>query len=233
MSGEEITIDGPDGAFMGYLAKPAGGGKAPGVVVLQEIFGINRSMREACDELAGQGFVALAPDLFWRLEPGIQLDPRKEADMNRAFALYGEFKPDLAMRDIQASIDTLRKRPECSGKVGDVGYCLGGLLAYLTAARTDANASVGYYGVGIDRYLGEAGNIKAPLILHIAVKDQFVPEEQQKVVHNGLDGHPKATLYDYAQADHAFARPGGEHYLKEAAEQADARTIALFRDALK
>src|ERR1700742_3096616 len=128
----DITINTPDGAMGGYLASPSSG-KGPGLVVIQEIFGVNKVMRDLADGFAARGYFALVPDLFWRIEPGVQLTDKTKAEWDQAFALMNKFNPDNGVRDIQSSIDFLRAQNGCTGKVGDVGYCLGGLLAYLTA----------------------------------------------------------------------------------------------------
>jgi carboxymethylenebutenolidase len=231
MTAKQISISGPDGAFAGYLASPSSG-KGPGIVVIQEIFGVNQVMRDIADDLASHGYFALAPDLFWRLEPGVQLTDKTDAEWKRAFDLMGRFDIDKGVADIQATIDTLRARPGVSGKVGAVGYCLGGQLAYLTAARTNIDASVGYYGVNIQERLGEAVNIKKPLMLHIAAKDQFVKPDAQKKIHDGLGGNPLVTLHVYPEMDHAFARIGGAHYDKACADLANGRTSTFFRQHL-
>lgn len=231
MTARQVSISGSDGAFAGYLAAPASG-RGAGVVVIQEIFGVNQVMRGVADELASHGYFALVPDLFWRLEPGVQLSDKTDAEWKRAFDLMGRFDPDKGVSDIQAAIDTLRARDGCTGKVGAVGYCLGGLLAYLTAARTNTDASVGYYGVNIQDKLGEAANIKKPLMLHIAAKDQFVPPEAQKKMIEGLSTNPLVTLHVYPEMDHAFARAGGAHYDKACADLANGRTSTFFRQHL-
>lgn len=231
MAGQDITIQGRDGGFSGYLARPSTG-HGPGIVVIQEIFGVNAVMRQIADDLAARGFFALAPDLFWRLKPGVQLTDKTDAEWQQAFALMKQFNPDTGVQDIQATIDTLRKLPGVNGKVGAVGYCLGGLLAYLTAARTDADASVGYYGVNIQEKLGEAANIKHPLMLHMAEADQFVPPPAQEKIMAGLKGNPHVTIHRYPQMDHAFARPGGKHYDKACADLANTRTATFLRQHL-
>lgn len=231
MAGKQVRIKGPDGEFGGYLASPASG-RGPGVVVIQEIFGINQVMRTVADDLAARGFFALAPDLFWRLEPGVELTDKTDAEWKRAFDLMGRFDQDKGVTDIQATIGYLRQLPGCTGKIGAVGYCLGGLMAYLTAARTDSDASVGYYGVNIQEKLGEAAKIKKPLMLHIAGKDQFVPPDAQKKVIDGLKGNAHVTIHLYPEMDHAFARPGGQHYDKANAELANTRTATFFRQHL-
>ncbi len=231
MAGTEITINGADGAFAGYLANPSSG-RGAGVVVIQEIFGVNDVVRAIADDLAAHGYFALAPDLFWRLEPGVQLSDKTDAEWQRAFDLMGRFDPDAGVRDIQAAIAIRRDTSGCSGKVGAVGYCLGGLLAYLTAARTDSDASVGYYGVNIQEKLGEAAGLKKPLMLHIAGKDQFTPPEAQKKIRDGLAANPLVTLHVYPEMDHAFARIGGAHYDKACADLANGRTSVFLRQHL-
>jgi carboxymethylenebutenolidase len=231
MTAKQIAISTPDGSFAGYLAQPTSG-RGPGIVVIQEIFGVNQVMRDIADGLASHGYFALVPDLFWRLEPGVQLTDKTDAEWQRAFDLMNRFDPDKGVADIQAAIDTLRGREGCTGKVGAVGYCLGGLLAYLTAARTTVDASVGYYGVNIHEKLGEAKTIKKPLMLHIAGKDQFVPPEAQKKILDGLSGNQLVTIHTYPEMDHAFARIGGAHYDKACADLANGRTSTFFRQHL-
>ncbi len=229
MSSETITINGPDGSFSGYLAKPAGDGPFPAIVVIQEIFGVNAVMRGICDGLAKQGYLALSPDLFWRIEPGIDITDQSEEEWAKAFELFNAFDVDKGMLDVQATIDTARKLPGANGKVGAVGYCLGGQLAYLTAARTDADAAVGFYGVNLQNRTDEANNITKPLMLHIAGKDEFVPADAQAAIHAGLDTHAQVTLHDYPERDHAFARVGGAHFDKGDADLANGRTLDFFK----
>jgi carboxymethylenebutenolidase len=230
MSGETIRINGRDGSFSAYLAKPSGAPKAA-IVVIQEIFGVNAVMRGLADHYAEQGFLAVAPDLFWRIEPDIQLTDGSEAEWKRAFELFNAFNVDTGVEDIEATIDHVRDKLGV-GKVGAVGFCLGGLLAYLTATRTDIDASVGYYGVSIEQRLGEATKLAQPLMLHIASKDQFVPPEAQEKIKAGLKNDPHVTLHVYEGQDHAFARKGGAHYDRHAADLADSRTLTFFRQHL-
>jgi carboxymethylenebutenolidase len=231
MSGQTITINGRDGAFTGYLASP-GSGRGPGLVVIQEIFGVNSVMREVADGMASRGYYALVPDLFWRLEPGVQLTDKTDAEWKKAFDLLNHFNIDKGIEDIQAAIDTLRALPGCTGKVGALGYCLGGQLAYLTAARTDSDASVGYYGINIQSRLNEADKIKKPLMLHIAEADEYTPPEAQAKIEAGLKSNPHVTLYRYPQMNHAFARVGGAHYDKANADFANIRSATFFRQNL-
>ncbi len=231
MSGSNVTISGPDGSFTGYLASPASG-RGPGVVVVQEIFGVNHTMREVADGLAARGFFALAPDLFWRLEPGVQLSDQSEADMKHARELLARFDRDAGIKDIQAALDHLRALPGAVGKAGVVGFCLGGYMAFLAACRTDSSASVGYYGVNIQGKLDEARAIKTPLMLHIAGHDEHCPPETQKALLDGLGNNAHATLHVYPQMGHAFARPGGAHYDHANADLANGRTATFLRQHL-
>jgi carboxymethylenebutenolidase len=171
MSGKDISIQGADGNFGGYLASPASG-HGPGVLVIQEIFGVNAVVRQICDAHAARGRFAFAPDLFWRLEPGIQITDKTQEEWGKALGLMQRFDVDKGMVDIQTSISYLRKVSGVSGKVGTVGYCLGGQLAFLAATRTDSDANVGYYGVNLQNRLNEASKMKKPLMLHIAAKDE-------------------------------------------------------------
>ena len=231
MDGSEITIQAADGGtFMGYLATPESGpesGSPPGVVVIQEIFGINTVMRGITDRVAEAGYLALCPDLFWRQEPGIQLTDQTDEEWARAFELFEGFDLEKGLADLDNTIETLRGTGGCSGKVGTVGFCLGGRLAYMTATRTKADAAVGYYGVYLTEHLDET--INCPLMLHIAGEDEFAPKEVQEAVHAALDGNPKVTLHDYPGHGHAFARMGGEHYDPESAEEANQRTLDFFK----
>jgi carboxymethylenebutenolidase len=230
--GETVTITTSDGAFSAYFARPAAA-KPPAVVVIQEIFGVNRVMRNITDGLAEAGYLALCPDLFWRIEPGIDITDQSEAEWKRAFELYNAFDVDAGVKDIAATIAHARGHPAAGGKVGAVGFCLGGLLAFLTAAQTDADASVSYYGVGIERRLGEAEKIANPLLLHIAQEDQFVPKEAQALIIATLKNHPHVDIFSYPGRDHAFARKGGEHYDAADAALAMRRTLDFFAKALR
>lgn len=225
-----VEIGAEAGTFKAFVAEPQAPFKAA-VVVIQEIFGVNDVVKGKARWLAGQGFLAIAPDLFWRLQPGVELSDRSEGEWAQAMALMGKFNAETGVADIERTIAYARER-ESAAKVGAVGYCLGGLLAYLTACRTDADAAVGYYGVSIDQHLSEAEMLDTPLMLHIAGKDGFVPPTAQEAMHRGLGSHANVTLYDYPEQDHAFTREGGKNFDMHAAELADARTLAFFRQHL-
>jgi len=227
MSGTMTTIKTNDGTFNAYVARPAAA-KAPAVVVIQEIFGVNRVMRAIADDLAAQGYLAICPDLFWRIEPGIDITDQSEAEWAKAFELYTAFNVDKGVADIAATLATIRADEGCNGKVGSVGFCLGGLLSFLTATRTDIDAAVCFYGVGIENKVDEAKSLKRPIMLHVAEEDQFVPKAAQATLTETLSGLPLVTLHSYAGRDHAFARKGGEHYDASDAALAEQRTLAFF-----
>jgi carboxymethylenebutenolidase len=220
-----VMIDGPKGAFGTYVAKPTAPNGAA-LVVIQEIFGVNAVMRELADHYAAQGYFAIVPDLFWRIEPGISITDKTAEDMALAFDYYSKFDVAGGIEDIQASLTYVRT--QCA-KVGAVGYCLGGLLAYLTACHTDVDASVSFYGVGIDGMADRAAGIKKPLLMHVASEDQFVSKDAQVVIGQIAAGNSLIDLHVYEGLDHAFARPGGEHFDAEGAKLANDRTSAFFK----
>lgn len=229
--GETVRLQVPGGEMAAYLARPAAT-RAPAVVVLQEIFGVNGVMRDITDGLAGQGFLAICPDLFWRIEPGVDISDRTEGEWKKAFALMNAFDANQGVKDIAATIDHVRADPGCTGKVGAVGFCLGGQLAWLAATRTDVDAAVSYYGVGIEGLIGESRALRRPVMLHIAEADGFVPPPAQAAIREGLAGQPLATLHSYPGRDHAFARVGGEHYHAADAALAGERSLAFLRTFL-
>jgi carboxymethylenebutenolidase len=218
--------------FGGHLVLPKTT-PAPGIILIQEIFGINTFMREMADFFAAAGYVTIVPDLFWRFEPNIQLDDQNETERERAFELYEDFNEDNGIDDLIATLEFIRQHSECNGVVGCVGFCLGGKLAYLMATRSNVTCSVSYYGVGIEHDLSEASQIQKPLLLHIAEQDQFVPADAQNNVRSTLSPNPLITLHTYPNVNHAFARTGGNSYNAEAAKLANDRTIAFLQKYLQ
>ena len=228
------VIDAADGGRFGaYCALAAGDGPAPAIVVIIEIRGLNRNMRAICDEYAARGYIAVVPDLLWRIEPGLDYDPDTEEGWKKAMAINAAFNEAKAIDDLIATLNWVRRQPRSNGIAGILGFCLGGKLAYLMATRSDAQASVGYYGIGIDRALGEADNVTHPLMLHLAGEDRFVPPEAQRKIVGRLATIPDAEAHIYPGADHAFARRDGVRFLAEAAALADGRTVSFFERNLK
>lgn len=219
-----------DGTFSGYLALPEEG-SGPGLVLAQEIFGVNHVMKKIADQFAGKGYVVLVPDLFWRMGPGIVLG-YSEADWKKAFDCYQKFDVDSGIKDIQAAITALREHEACTGKIGVVGYCLGGLLAFLSACRTDCDAAICYYGVGIEGHLNEAKKITCPTVLHFAEKDDYVSRAAFHKIKKELEAFDNIEVFDYPGVGHAFARQGEEAYHRPSALKADARTIACLKSAI-
>lgn len=224
----EIRATDSNATFSGYLALPASG-KGPGVVIGQEIFGVNANMRAVADFYAEEGYVALVPDLFWRLQPGVDLG-YTEADFAVAIDLFQRLDVDKAITDIDASFKALRALPEVTGTgQGYVGFCMGGKLAWLTAARTDVACSVGYYGMGIEHLLHESENLTGRLVLHFAENDGYCDANARDRINQHLAGNDKAEIYVYPGVDHAFARAGSSHYDKPASLMAHERSIAALK----
>jgi len=224
----EIPTMGADAMIPAYVARPEGAPRGA-IIVQQEIFGVDAGIRKKADDWAAKGYLAVAPDSFWRQKPGIELSPYIEAEMQQALDHMMAHDFDLGIRDIEAVIHWIR-REEGVAKVGFVGFCMGGKIAYMAAARTDIDASVGYYGVMIDQMLGEKHAISRPLMLHIPTADHFVDAATQKAMHEGLDDHPRVTLHDYEGLDHGFAAEIGARRDEAGAELADGRTEAFFAE---
>ena len=213
-----------------YVARPKGTPRGA-IIVIQEIFGVNPGIRKKVDDWAELGYLAVAPDVFWRQQPEAQFDPDVPEEFQQALGLMMKHDFQAGIEDVEAVIHWIR-RDEGIAKVGLVGYCMGGKVAYMAATRTDVNASVGYYGVGIDQMLGESHAIAGKLMLHIPTADGFVPADQQKAMHDGLDGNPHVTLHDYAGLDHGFADTFGTRRDDAGAKLADKRTEAFFSEVL-
>jgi len=221
---DRITIEGRDGAFSAYMARPKAL-PAPAVVVLHEVFGVNADIRKTCDELAEQSFIAVAPDLFWRQEPGVDLDVTSEPDWQHGLRLYQAYDRDAGARDVKDTVNVVAKLPGCSGRVAVLGYCLGGLMAFLTAARYGVDAAVVYHGGDTEKYLGEVNELDASLLMHLAEDDEFISKPAQAAIKTALASKPNATVYSYPGQHHAFARHNGTHYNAAAASLANGRMM--------
>jgi carboxymethylenebutenolidase len=233
----EITIAAPDGgSFFAYLAapkaRPAGSVPAGSVVVIQEIFGVNAAMRATCDWVASMGFIAVCPDLFWRIEPRVDITDKSQAEWDKAFALFGAFDQAKGITDLKATLAAARQLPGANGRAGTMGFCLGGRLAFMMAAQSDAEVNVSYYGVGIEGMLDQVPAIKAPLLLHIAAGDKFVPPEAQAKIVAGVAGNGQIAAHVYPAVEHAFARVDGVHFDARAATIANGRTAEILTRVL-
>lgn len=226
-----IDIETTDGSFQAYLVLPSVT-PAPAIVVLQEIFGINADLKETCQWLAGEGFIAICPDLFWRAEPGLSLSSFSEAEWQKGLALYQAYDRDLGVEDVAETIDVVRQLPECSGKVAVMGFCLGGLMTFLTAARQDPDAAVEYYGGDTESYLDESDAIETPLLMHLAGDDEFMTKAAQAKIIEAVKDNPNVQVFTYPGCSHAFARNHGAHYDADAAVLAHSRTIGFLSEQL-
>jgi carboxymethylenebutenolidase len=228
----EITIDADNGghftAYVANLKKVTG----PGLLLVQEIFGVNQTMRELADDLSLNGYVVVCPDIFWRLSPGIELDPDDEADREKAFGYLAAFDVDRGVDDLKTVLAHMRGMRQIDGKVGVVGYCLGGKLAYLMMTRSNADAGVSYYPVGLERLLDTSFAITKPYMAHMAGKDRFVSPEAQDAIREAFGRNPNISLNLFEAQDHAFARVGGDRWDARAAGVANEMTADFFRQHL-
>ncbi|MDE8348272.1 MAG: dienelactone hydrolase family protein [Acidocella sp.] len=229
----DIKLNAADGSgqFNAYVVEPKGK-SAGAVVVIQEIFGVNDSLRATCEELAAMGFIAVAPDLFWRQEPGVNLTDKTEAEWQKAFALMNGFDQAKGVEDLKVTLAAARKLPGCNGKAGTMGFCLGGRLAVMMATRSDADVNVSYYGVGLDGLVPEFENISAPLMVHIAENDEFSSPAVVDAVLEGIEDSEFVDAFVYPDVQHAFARVNGVHYDARAATIANGRTAEILTDIL-
>jgi carboxymethylenebutenolidase len=223
--GHEIEVTAADGGrFAAYLALPART-PAPGLVLLPEVFNTNPHIRSVADGYAAEGYVVLAPDVFWRQEPACYAAYTDEGRAKVA-ALRARLDTDQFARDLGDVVATLRARPDCTGKVGIMGFCLGGKFAYLGATRLPIDAAVSYYGVEIDKYLDEADRLRCPLLMHFAETDPHVPPATVAAIEARMGGWKNVAIHHYPGAEHGFNRQGYPPYLASAAKLARERTLA-------
>lgn len=224
----EIRV-GADAALDAYGATPAQG-PAPAVVVLHEIFGVTPSIRAVADALAAEGFLTVVPDLFWRQAKGVVLSETDDTDRARGMALGQGLAGPQVVEDIAAVAAHVRGLPACNGRVGAVGFCLGGRLAFLAACAGAVDAAAAYYPTGLQTVLDAAGTLTRPVLLQIAEQDALCPPEAQAAIHARLGHNPQVTLKTYPGVGHAFARPGSPARDPAMADLANA-TVATFLSA--
>lgn len=231
MNGQKISVRAHDGGtFQAYLSLPPSG-SGPGIIVLQEIFGVNFHIKAVTDRWAAEGYVAIAPDIFWRVEPGVELDYNAQG-IEKGRALRQKLDMDLTIRDIASTLAALRARPESTGKTASVGYCFGGLLSYLTAAHCDVDAAISYYGGGIETRLEDASRIKCPIMFHYGEKDAAIPAGAREATRKALATHDRAEFYVYADAQHGFNCDARASYHPFATQLARSRSIGLLRQTI-
>jgi len=231
---DTIKLHAADGAgeFDAFVYKPKSEEPTGAVVVIQEIFGVNDALRATCEEIAAMGFIAIAPDLFWRQEPGVNLTDKSEEEWKKAFALMNGFDQDKGVDDLKVALEAARTLPGANGKVGTIGFCLGGRLAVMMATRSDADVNISYYGVGLDNLVPEFDNIEAPLMVHIAEKDEFASPEIIEKVLDGAEENEFIDAFVYPDVQHAFARVKGVHYDARAATIANGRSAEILAEML-
>ncbi|MDX1921530.1 MAG: dienelactone hydrolase family protein [Alphaproteobacteria bacterium] len=223
-----IEIQSHDGKTFGaYLAK-ANKANAPVLLVIQEIFGVNESMRAMCDNWAREGYHAICPDIFWRQQPGVELTDKTPAEWQQAIAYMNGMDLELCLKDLQSTLKQARAMPGTNGRIGTMGFCLGGKLAYLMAARSDANCNISYYGVGLTELLNEVPNIKNPLLMHFAENDKYLNGDALQNVRDAVAKNPRIESYVYAGVEHAFSRINGEHFDADAAKKAFERSTKFL-----
>ncbi len=205
---------------------------AGAVVLIQEIFGVNDALQATAAQIAAMGFIAIAPDLFWRIEPGVNISDKSEAEWQKAFALMNKFDQAKGIEDLKATLSVARTLPGANSRAATMGYCLGGRLAFMMATQSDADANISYYGVGIDSLLGDLPKVTKPLQIHIAALDKYVPPEAQAKITAATAGNPRIHTHVYEGADHAFARVNGVHFNALAATIANGRSAEALAAAL-
>lgn len=234
MNSCDIFIVTPSGERVpAYLARSSLAVPRGAIVLLQEIFGVNSNIRSIADDYAANGYDVVAPDLFWRQEPGVMLDPADPRARERATALMKGLDESLAIEDAIAASQHVRTLTMPQSKVGVVGYCLGGKLAYLLATREEIDAAVSYYGVGIHGALDQASTVKCPLLLHVAQQDSLCAPQAQQAIQEALGTNEHVTIVSHPGVGHAFARRGSESHDAEAAARADGASAIFLCNALE
>lgn len=225
-----IAIAAEGGSLAGYLSVPKKG-SGPGIVLLQEMFGVNRDIRALADLFAEEGYTVLVPDLFWRLKPHLQLG-YDAAAVKQALGYQQRFDVAQGVRDVASAIATLKSAAECTGHVAVLGFGLGGLLAYLTAARHPVAAAIAFSGAAIDKHLDEAERVSCPMLLHFGGADEHVPPKTVTRIKAAFAARYDVTVRVYPDAADGFYIPGRSSYSKTAAAMAHSPTIGLLRRTL-
>jgi carboxymethylenebutenolidase len=219
----EVEVHGE--SMPAYLATPEDHPRAGGVVLIHEIFGLNKSMRATADRFAEAGFLTICPNLTWRQGNAEELEPGTEEALEEGRRRMAELTDDQMLDDIKAAVLHLREMEECNGRVATVGYCMGGRLAWLMGCRGDTQANVAYYATRIERHLGECVRLSRPFMMHIGEKDPFIPAETRERIKERLCPVAGMSFHTYPDVGHGFARPGATGAEAQAAELANRRTV--------
>jgi carboxymethylenebutenolidase len=227
MKSESLTITSSGGSFQGYFTAPDSA-SVPGVIVIQEIFGVNSHIRSVCERLTEAGYAALAPDIFWRVQPGIELGYTAD-DIAKGRELKAKMNMDEVIEDVRAAFDVLGAQPECQGqKLGIIGFCYGGLISYTAATRLDPACASSYYGGGIVEYLNEADRLSCPIQFHFGEQDAAIPLDQVEQVRKAVSRKTNAEVFVYEGAGHGFHCDQRGSYNEASAKIAWERTLSLF-----
>lgn len=227
-----IDITSAEGeTFNGYLALPPAG-KGPGILLIQEIFGVNHHIRTVAEQYALDGYVVLAPDIFWRQEPGVELGYEGD-DMQKAFRLINEIDFQVAITDLTSTTEALRQRPECEGEVAAIGYCMGGILAYLAASGAGVDRAACFYPGGIAQYLDKADNLKVPIQFHFAGDDQHITADHVEQTRQAFAGREDVSIHTYKGADHGFNCWARGSYQRHAAALSHGRVLSFLENGAR
>jgi carboxymethylenebutenolidase len=221
-----IEIDSADGKFGAYLAIPHTR-KGPGIVLIQEIFGVNEHIRSVAEQYAADGYLVIAPDLFWRSGARIELG-YDEAGWKRAVELMNATDVGKAQKDIELAIDALKAQPGLDGGIASIGYCFGGLLSYHTAANGLVDVAIAYYGGGIQNQLDRADEIEVPLLMHFGEQDSHIPLEAVEKIAERFDTNDNVEIVVYPEAEHGFNCSHRDSYNQRAAVEAHGNTLIFL-----
>ncbi|VVO69933.1 Carboxymethylenebutenolidase [Pseudomonas fluorescens] len=225
-----IEIDSADGKFGAYLAIPHTR-KGPGIVLIQEIFGVNEHIRSVAEQYAADGYLVIAPDLFWRSGQRIELAYDK-ASWKRAVELMNATDVGQAQKDIELAIDALKAQPGLDGGIASIGYCFGGLLSYHTAANGLVDVAVAYYGGGIQNQLERADEIEVPLLMHFGEEDSHIPLDAVEKIAERFENNDNVEIVVYPEAEHGFNCSHRDSYNQRAAAEAHGNTLIFLGQEL-
>jgi carboxymethylenebutenolidase len=229
--GRFVTTAAADGgSFRTYVSLPPKT-PAPALVMQHTMFGVNPLFRSFCDEYAAEGYVVVAPDLFWRMGKDIELDYREES-YEIGHGLMRKIDKAKAVEDVAATMSVMRKMPEVRGKIAAVGYCMGGTLAYLTAARTDVDMAICYYAIDMEDHFDELDRIRNPVVVHLGDQDPYVKPGAYETIERTLATKAQVTFHAYPGVGHGFASKGSKNYNPAASSLAWSRSMTALRKVI-